>query len=555
MTNSAELMLEKSLNFSQDYQSKYGDQALDMLNRFKIIEMLLGKQNKPHLFYQILKNFLHTISSQDPTQFHYEICRKALEIKDKKELENIHAVDLLARAFVEACNKLNKKLSLPKVLDKLVSDCRKIDECKYETISYYLDFVECQEANEEFETQFFEENGLSNWDDIYFKLLRSIGEEGKKSSKEYSNKISKKRDGWDQKFWFRQSDKEKSFFHSPAFVILASVLWEDDVKKRVNFSSNQVQAITTSVQTPISQMLAPKNDVKKCDGQIQLFNKYELIGTTKIPTIQQSIFDSVFKGVKKLNSVTGHRLIRFFVQSAFEQIINKYSDHRVLRLDRGAKEVAERLGLKSGNTILIIKEIIHAMAFFYFECPEINGNLIQLKKYKSSKTGRKDEGYEITIGTSLLPYKTFDAYHNGECGLLIPLLKDPPLVNPNQSHAGQYLLQMNIMGEFSNQSIQLANEGVIQLSQEKLNKLSQVCDLRPEVLRKVLERWTQDGDDGAKFLERVEDDFFTLGSEYKKELDFLKKQGEIRITQSHRGKKSVINRDKAKRRKELKCRK
>lgn len=28
---------------------------------------------------------------------------------------------------------------------------------------------------------------------------------------------------------------------------------------------------------------------------------------------------------------------------------------------------------------------------------------------------------------------------------------------------------------------------------------------------------------GAKFLERIEEDFFTLGKEYKKELDFLKK--------------------------------
>lgn len=187
------------------------------------------------------------------------------------------------------------------------------------------------------------------------------------------------------------------------------------------------------------------------------------------------------------------------------------------------------------------------LAYFEFRDSQIAGNLIQLCKYKSPITGRKDEGYLITIGTSLLPYRTFEAYRNGECGLLIPLLKDPPLVNPNQYHAAQYLLQMKFMEEFSKNSIQLFKEGAIQLSPQKLDEYAQISGLTSEILRKVMDRWTQDGDDGAKFLERVEKDFFTLRPEYKKALDFLKRQGEHRIKQSNRGKASAVQKIKANR--------
>lgn len=67
-----------------------------------------------------------------------------------------------------------------------------------------------------------------------------------------------------------------------------------------------------------------------------------------------------------------------------------------------------------------------------------------------------------------------------------------------------------------------------------------------------MDRWTQDGDDGAKFLERVGEDFFTLAPAYIKALDFLNRQGERRINQSKRGKASSIKKIKAKQRKNLK---
>ncbi len=545
MTETIDLTFEERINFAKEYKAALGEPALNMLYRFKIIEKFLEKQNKPHFFFQILKNFLFTITSQDPTSFHYEIVRKALSKIDEKEVNNTLAIDLLTRAFVEACNKFNKKLKLSDSLEKIINYCRKNDPYKDEIISYYLDFVDCTDAELDFEKEFFCENGLSIWDNIYLRLLEQIGTKGKKLSKEIGEKIKKKKGNWDQQFWFQKPTPENPFFYSTALIILASVLWEDDVKKRIKFSTKNVPALTTNIQNPISKMLAPKNKVIKCDNSIQVFHQDSLLGIAIVPTIPH-LYSTVFNGAEKLNTVTGHRFIRHLVVTAFEQLINGNSDYRVLKFDRGASDISAELGLNGKQHITNIKEILHAMAYFEFRGSQLTGNLIQLSKYKSPITGRQDEGYLITIGPPLLPYQTFEAYKNGSCNLLIPLLKDPPLVGSSRSHAGQYLLQMNLMGELSKNSIQLVKEGGIQLSEKKLEEFAQACGLTSELLTKVLDRWTQDGNDGAKFLERIDGDFYTLGPEHYKALEFLKRQGELRIKQSNRGKSSAIKRSQAK---------
>lgn len=536
--------IEERKNFIKEYTETWGEKALDVVKRFQIIRELLGNKNKPHLFCQIIKNFIFTISTQDPSHFHFVIAREALTRIDKKELENAQTVDLLARSLVEICNKLNRNMRLTEQLDKLISELR--EKYPKEDVSYYIDFAECPEANDEFEKQFFRKNGISIWDDIYFKILRSIGPEGKKTAKEVLEKINKKNEKWDQDFWFGNPAHGDPFSNSTALIILASVLWEDNVKKRINFSNKNVPALTTSIQTSIFQMLAPKNKVVEHNDHLQVYHQESLLGTVAIPTIPQNIISTVFNGVQKFNTVTGHRLTRLLVVNAFKQKINGNSDYRVLKLDRGVSDIADELCLNGKKHITNLKEILHAMAYFEFRGHQLTGNLIQLSKYNSPITGRKSEGYLITIGTPLLPHQTYEASKNGSCNLLIPLLRDPPLVGSSRSHAGQYLLQMNLMGEFSKNSVQLATFGAIQIPQKKLQEFAQACGLTPEALIRIIDRWTQDGDDGAKFIELVEDDYYTLGPEHQKALEFLKRQGELRIKQSSRGKASAIKKAKAK---------
>lgn len=53
------------------------------------------------------------------------------------------------------------------------------------------------------------------------------------------------------------------------------------------------------------------------------------------------------------------------VESSFEQIIIGHSDYRVLKLDRGATDIAEAMELKGKQHVINIKEILHAMACLF----------------------------------------------------------------------------------------------------------------------------------------------------------------------------------------------
>lgn len=533
----------EELKAIEDFREIYGENLLYIAFRFKIIERLLSKNNKPHMFLQIIKNFLFSLHSQHPTAFHFEVAKHALSLQNQKEHDNNTSATLLATALLEACNKLYKKIKLPEVLTKKVNELRKHDSDKDNNPPYYLEFAEFPEENVEFEEQFFTETGLSIWDNTYIKFLISIGKSGKKEADEITKSLNLNQNKWDQNFWFKQTS---DFSTSPALIILATTIWEEQVKRRARFANKEVPALTRSVNEPITKILSPQNKIIERENQLQLFHREFLLGEIQIPTINQKFLSTVLNGVRKLNTVTGHRFTRHLIGTAFERVASGHKDPRVLKLDRGASEICEQLGLIGKQHVSNVKEIVHAMAYFEFRDSNISGNLIQLSKYKSPITGREDEGYLITIGTPLIPYNTFETIRKGESGLLIPLLKDPPLVGSNRSHAGQYLLQMNIMAEISKQSRELYQDGVVELSDPLWEELAKLCGLTLDILPKIKDRWVLDGDDGPQFLIKVEQDYYTLGPDYQKVLEFLKRQGELRQTQSDRGKASRVKYFKAK---------
>jgi len=58
----------------------FGEQMLNSAYRFLLIEAHLKGIEKPHVFFQVLKNFLHQLARQDPNQFHYDIAKKSIEL-------------------------------------------------------------------------------------------------------------------------------------------------------------------------------------------------------------------------------------------------------------------------------------------------------------------------------------------------------------------------------------------------------------------------------------------------------------------------------------------
>lgn len=510
----------------------------------------LEKPDKPHMLFQIILGFISSLATQDPSTIHFAIVRKTIEKIDATLLDEDSTIDMMARKLAAQCKNLKLKLIKHAPIQKLIKDTISDDgytrlinkPSNFKPLSltaFELSIPSNLEATFELDEMFF-------WDKILLDTLKNTGKYGNTSSNDYKEKFRErltlfKAEGKNPlTFWFNSNidsaRPEEPFYISPALQILSKCIFEDLVKPRISFAKKNVTALTKKTLDPIKKILSPAMEVIETSDKIQITHKDLVVCNVNIPTISQKMSSIILCGANKLNTVTGHRVLRLLPQEAFNQRINGIDDYRVLRYDRASTEIAEKLGMKSNNAITAINQIVHAMAYLDFATPYFSGNLIQLSKYKSPITKRQ-EAFEIVVGTPLLPYQTFK-----DGSLLIPLLSDPPLVNPNQSHAGQYLLQMELMEECSNQSIFIAKEDVVQITQEQWKTLAQSSGLSTDILKKVQDRWTQDGDDGEKFLEKIVDNFYKLGPKYKKEWDFLREQGLIRTKNSNQGKTSALNR-------------
>lgn len=154
---------------------------------------------------------------------------------------------------------------------------------------------------------------------------------------------------------------EIHYFHSPAFLGLAAVLWEDIVEKRVLFAHKNVSSLTTNVHIPLRKVLSPKTEllVSEQHKQYQLINGTELAAMIEVPAVPAHLLHLVLRGAPKLHSLYGHRIFRYEVQEPFRKMVAGDSDYRVIKLESGQSELAEILGFKGKKAITLVGEILY----------------------------------------------------------------------------------------------------------------------------------------------------------------------------------------------------
>lgn len=515
-------------------------------------EIKLDTAQKPHIAWQLIYNTSAAIATEYPTLVHFAIAREALideEIKvDRQSKEYKDIVIQLASSINEHCQKLKVYLSPPKSskesFNKINNSANNI------TKNSTLDIINLSDVIPSIDHYFEVENKLFFVDDKFLSYLKNIGKNGKQIANKLENMFHQHYETFNKSgkyplsFWFNlEPTPEQPIFFAFAWIALAKAIWRDEISRRANLIIRGIPAIIENDKEYIIDMLSHNKEIKQTKEQIQIFSHGKLLGEILIPMIPKGTINSILNGIDKMKLIEGHRVLRYVTRTAFNQAINGNSDYRIIRRE-SFPDIAEELGLKSRQSIANMIKIFQTMAYFDFKRPNFSGNLITLKRFKSAKTHRLD-GVEITVGTILLPYRACDDFKSGESNLMIPILSDPLLVGSNQYHAGQYLLQMLVMGEFVRQSIDFAKHGYIKIPQEIWQRMSQECGVYL-ILNKILDRWTQDGSDGPKFLEKTENNFYKLGPYYQKETNFLIRQGSHRSKQSDRGKVAAIKRQEIK---------
>ena len=465
---------------------------------------------------------INYLSAEDPSQLHFHAAREVLKNHGDGKLEdNDKARDLLARALVKECNALAAQIIPKDILQENTPEDKRS-----------MTFT--GRLNPRSDYLIYPIEGKLWLDHFFIQHISKIGDEGEKAAEEFSN-CSKE---WYKEYldnkkalklfrWWVDLDKEP--YYCRYLKMLATVLWKDRIEGQFDRSQKQLPALTQSVSRPVSRFLSSRAQIDPAKGTVA----YEGKVVAEIATIDPKLMPIVTRGSHNLNTIYHHKLLRFECRSGFEKWAQGSADPRVLRFEGGETEIAERLGIKYKDAPSIIRSLLHAQAYMNFHFDDGSyGNLIVLRQFKSRKTNR-EEGVEIVMGTQLMPGYTFSTDKRNR--LLVPVPELPPFISSSNYHAGQALLQMLIMEELTNNSIDLATLGSIEINDEKWKSFQKQAGLPDSVFKNAITRWLSDGDDGGRFLIQVEKDRFTLGEEYSKEMNFLFFQGRHRKDQQARG--------------------
>jgi hypothetical protein len=163
------------------------------------------------------------------------------------------------------------------------------------------------------------------------------------------------------------------------------------------------------------------------------------------------------KGVKELGSLTGHKMLRWQVNTGFENWATGKEDFRLIEIDGGYSGIAEFIGCKSSKDIAKVKDILHAQAHGYLKFADGSyGNRIIiniLDRYRNNEPSK----IKIILGDMLLP--TYVCRFQRSERRLIPIGELPSLKGGSpDTYASQAQLQLLVFLEFSNQSDRLVQK-------------------------------------------------------------------------------------------------
>jgi len=340
------------------YERIYGKKTLALAHILRCIELETSKENTPpHVLSQLIKSFFGAIKSQDPLAFHHDLARRILEIEHKiKEIPS-KSVDLLAREICKAFNDIGNKLFpiqwILETEEYLVQTAKESGAG-----DSVLNIIETE--NPYADKECFTEKGVFKPLSIYMTSVKLMGVKGKEQAK----RIKKMDVGASSEFWFKSKGRKENehFFHSAAFLGVAQILWADKVKERITFDVKYPPCTVKPTWEVLSSILSAKRDTSSNTDTINLVKGIDIVGTIDIPLVLTTLRDKVFRGAGKINTVVGHKALRYAVSLPFEQKLRGVADFRVREFEGGFVELGEEMGINSSKKQLAeLREIFYAL--------------------------------------------------------------------------------------------------------------------------------------------------------------------------------------------------
>lgn len=459
-----------------------------------------------------------SIIATDPLPIHFYTARKVL--KEKYNIDDSRAVDILSREILKHCKNISKFKS-------------------FQHPAFKKNPIDIKDLTDHLK---HEKQEILQIDAEFISYLKKIGGKGKKLSSEIE-KNSK------ELFKFYE-DENYSPLHrrkvwglwvpdngpiNTVLILLTQTLWEEECSRLWNRETRGHSSLAKPVIDGIIPMLGPKNLKKFVEKDGTIICYHDGVPLLRAPAIDQNMISAFQKGVKELSTLTGHKLLRWQVNTGFERWAQGSNDPRSIEIEGGYSKIAELIKCCNPREIAKIKEILYAQAHGRFIFSDgRHGNMLSLtitNRYQNKEPSK----INIVLGDMLLPAYVCQLQRSDR--RLVPIGDLPPLHGSPNSHASQAQLQLLVFKEFSNQSDRLAQEGSIVITLEQWQQLAQESGLSHDKIELVIEHWCQP-DIFNCFLERQGDEY-RLASYYDRAQKFLEDQGKGRLVNSQRGKRSA----------------
>jgi hypothetical protein len=360
------------------------------------------------------------------------------------------------------------------------------------------------------------EDGLPAWDAA---LARFLEKNGKPEFAENVRENGLKRTT-DLRLWSLWNEDEKG---SPPVVRLLADAFENEINAETEKFSAKRPALVHPVMVEVTELHSHAWKRQERDGQLAL--QLPTAGNVTVASIGDETLGALFaKGLEWLSSIAGHRLLRWEVVEGHRRYLTTGGD-RVLRVEGGWAGLAEKIGASTKKDADKLRGIVLAQAHCRFEFPDGSaGNLLSYREPTDPAARGRTRVVEITLGTPLLPHYVSllpqgKSAPMREARRLVPMLADlPPFVGRSNDHGAQASLALAVVTELRVQAARLVEDGGAQVP---FDTLARRFRIGPDLLARVLDRWTKDGDDGPAFLQRVDATRVTLGDAHAPERDFI----------------------------------
>lgn len=316
------------------------------------------------------------------------------------------------------------------------------------------------------------------------------------------------------------------------FAALA-LWWERVVPQLERDKRQSPQAIVRPVYTSQAMLAHAKPRIEEDEkGQRMLPGIVEGgLSCRIVPQTDTSLVRRITAGLDKLGTLTGHRVLRWEIETGHRQFLEGTKragvDFRKIEVEGGYSEIARRIGVTSGDDVKSIREIIAAQDATIFEFPWANlgaghtGRLLTLEEVGATR-GRKAV-VRLILGSMLVPGYASALNRSTVSSAsrkLVPVTEIPPLVGSPDKYGAQVSLSMMLVLRLRDHAAELFQDGMVRLRPPDLQRMAREVGLDddPKFLAMLWERWQSDSgkdvDDKTPAFVKCDGDRFTLADHH-----------------------------------------